>query len=208
MTQRSFACTEPRADARFDAPAAALGEPGDSAVRFAAAAQGRGLPTFQTDSKIVTPAAPPIDWMALLVIAVSAAVMIYLFRRLTRGMNQQDWILLRQARARGVNPAQPQNVDFVLFLANLETANIVSDELRKEGFAMSMKQAQIQYARSRAKPGDPQEGYLVTARSTLALYPAELAKLRTRFNELAGAQKGIYCGWQIAPTTGAAEEKK
>jgi len=146
--------------------------------------------------------------MALLAIATTAAVMIYLFRRLMRGMNQQDWVLLRQARARGINPAQPQNVDFVLFLASEEAANLVSDELRKDGFATSMKLAQIQYARSRAKPGEPQAGYLVTAKRTLMLYPAELAKLRIRLDELAGAQKGIYCGWQVATSTAAAEDKK
>lgn len=143
-------------------------------------------------------AAPPIDWMALLIIGLSAAVMIYLFRRLTRGMNQQDWILLRQVRARGINPAEPQSVDFVLFVASEEAANVVSDELRKDGFTTTMKQAQIQYARTRAKPGSPQEGYLVTAQRTLALYPADLTKLRMRFNEIAGAQQGIYCGWQIS----------
>ena len=139
--------------------------------------------------------------MALVVIAISAAVMIYLLRRLMRGMNQQDFILLRQARARGINPAEPQSVDFVLFLASEEAANLVSDELRRDGFTTSMKQAQIQYARNRSKPGDPQGGYLVTAKRTLSLYPAELARLRTRFNEIASAQKGIYCGWQVAAGT-------
>ena len=140
--------------------------------------------------------------MALLIIAISAAVMIYLLRRLMRGMNQQDFILLRQVRARGINPAEPQSVDFVLFVASAEAADVVSDELRKDGFAISTKQAQIQYARNRAKRGDPQDGYLVTAKRTVALYPAELAKLRARFNEIALAQKGIYCGWQVS--TGAA----
>ena len=148
--------------------------------------------------------------MGLLVIAASAAVMIYLLRRLTRGVHQQDWILLRQARARGVNMTQPQNVDFVLFLASQEAANVVAEELRKDGFATSMKEASIQYARSRGRPGEPQSGYLVTAKRTLALYPAELAKLRTRLNELALAQRGIYCGWQVAAaaTAPAGETKQ
>ena len=142
--------------------------------------------------------------MFLFVIAVSAAVMIYLFRRLMRGMNQQDFILLRQARGRGINPNEPQNVDFVLFLASQEAADIVSDELRKDGFETSMKQARIQYARNRSKPGEAQDGFLVTANRTVKLYPAELAGLRTRFNELAGAQNGIYCGWQIHAGAAAA----
>jgi hypothetical protein len=157
-----------------------------------------------------TVAPPPIDWLSLLVIAVTAAVMIYLFRRLMRGMNQQDWILLRQARQRGIDPAKPQSVDFVLFLASLDAANRVSEELRKDGFETSMKEAQIQYARNRAKPGDAQWGYLVTARRQLKLYPAELAKLRTRFNAVAGAESGIYCGWQVSTgaATASAEQKK
>lgn len=142
-------------------------------------------------------AAPPIDWMALLVIAATAAMMIYLLRRLTRGINQQDWILLRQARARGIDPALPHAVDFVLFVASEEAANAASADLRQDGFDTSIKPAQIQYAR-RGKPGDAQDGYLVTAKRTLALQPAELAKLRARLNEVAGAQKGIYCGWQVS----------
>jgi hypothetical protein len=146
----------------------------------------------------VNPTTPPIDWLALIAIAFSAAVMIYLFRRMTRGMNQQDWILLRQARARGINPAEPQSVDFVLFLASAEAADLVIEELRKEAYEASKKQAQIQYARTRKKPGEPQGGFLVTGRKTLALYPAELAKVRLRLTEIAAAQKGIYCGWQVA----------
>ena len=148
--------------------------------------------------------------MSLFIIAVSAAVMIYLFRRLMRGMNQQDFILLRQARARGVNPGEPQNVDFVLFLASLEAATIVGEALLKDGFETSMKQAQIQYARNRTKPGEPQDGYLVTASRRLTLYPAELAKLRKRMNEIAAEQQGIYCGWQVRAGTAAAnaEQKK
>lgn len=136
--------------------------------------------------------------MALVIIALSAAVMIYLFRRLTGGMNQQDWILLRQVRALGMNPAEPQRVDFVLFVTSDDAATAVATELRQEGYDIATKQAQIQYARNSRKPGQPQEGYLVTAQRTLALYPAELAKVRTRLNAIAAAQKGIYCGWQIA----------
>ncbi len=144
------------------------------------------------------PSAPPIDWMLLLALAASAAVMIFLLRRLMRGMNQQDWVLYRQAQARGIKPAELQSVDFVLFLASEESAAAVAAELRNEGFETGTKLAHIQYARNRKKPGEAQAGYLVTANRAVAFVPAELTKLRARFNEVATAQKGIYCGWQIA----------
>jgi hypothetical protein len=143
-------------------------------------------------------APPPIDWFALLAIVVTAAVTIYLFRRLARGMNQQDFILLRQVRARGLDPADAHSVDFVLFLATRQAAIEVAEELGREGFTTSTKVAQIQYARKRSKPGEAQEGYLVTANRSVALFPAELAKLRVRLNEVAAARQGIYCGWQVS----------
>lgn len=145
-------------------------------------------------------ATPPIDWMAILAIAISAAVMIFLLRRMMGGMNQQDWILLRQARTRGLNLGQPQSVDFVLFLDSERTAKEVAEELRRDGFEVSTKQAQIQFAR-RNKAGAPQNGFLVTAKFTLALVPAELVKFRKRLTEIATARKGVYCGWQVSGST-------
>jgi hypothetical protein len=142
-------------------------------------------------------AVPPIDWLSLVIIALSAAVMIYLFRRFTHSMNQQDWILLRQARSRGINPAEPQSVEFVLFLANESASDLVCDVLVKEGFTCSRKQAQIQYARDRKRPSEAQDGFLVSARKIVKLYPSELAKYRAQLNDIATAQQGIYCGWQV-----------
>jgi len=146
----------------------------------------------------VNPSALTIDWMQLLAVAASAGVMIFLLRRMLRGMNQQDWILLRQARSRGTKLNEPQSVDFVLFLPNEASATAVASELRNEGFVTNARIAQIQYARGKKKPSDAQQGYLVTATRTVALVPAELIKLRARFNEVVAAQKGIYCGWQVA----------
>ena len=136
--------------------------------------------------------------MALLAVAASVAVMIFLLRRMLRGMNQQDWILLRQARARGTKLSEPQSVDFVLFLPSEASAATVAAELGRDGFETSTKLAQIQYARGKKKRGEAQQGYLVTATRTIALVPAELIRLRARFSEVTSAQKGIYCGWQIA----------
>ena len=136
--------------------------------------------------------------MALLALAASAAVMIFLLRRMLRGMNQQDWILLRQARSRGTKLTEPQSVDFVLFVPSEASAITVAAELRNEGFETSTRIAEIQYARGKKKPGEAQRGYLVTATRTIALVPAELIKLRARFSEVVAAQKGIYCGWQVS----------
>ena len=141
---------------------------------------------------------PTIDWMAVLAVAASAAVMVFLLRRMMRGMNQQDWILLRQARTRGIKLTDPQSVDFILFLPSEDVSVTVAAELRNEGFESSAKFAEIQYVRGKKKPGAAQPGYVVTATRTIALEPAELIKMRARFNEIAKARRGVYCGWQIA----------
>ena len=135
--------------------------------------------------------------MALLAVAATAAVMIFLARRLMRGMNQQDWILLRQARARGVDIAQPQSVDFVVFAATHETALELAELMRQDGFETSLTVAQIQYARSRKKPGEPQDGWLVKGTRVTRLVPEELIRLRKFLNEIALARKAAYLGWKI-----------
>jgi len=143
------------------------------------------------------PTAAPVDWTALLVIAATAGVMIYLLRRMMRGMNQQDWILLRQAKACGIDIAQPQAVDFVVFAATHETAEELSELMRQDGFETSVTVAQIQYARKRKKPGEAQEGWLVKGTRTTRLVPEELIRTRNFLNEIALARKAAYLGWQI-----------
>ena len=145
----------------------------------------------------MTPEAPPIEWLQLLLLGASAIVMVFLVRRGMRGMNQQDWILLRQARARGVDVRQPQPVEFVVFAATEEAAADLAERMRQEGYETSIKQAQIQYARNRSKPGAAQEGWLVGGRRVVHLVPETLTGTRKRLNEIAAEQKAVYLGWQI-----------
>jgi hypothetical protein len=133
----------------------------------------------------------------LLVIAATVGVMFVLVRRLMKGMNQQDWILLRQARSRGVDLAQPQAVDFVVFAATQETADEISQLMQRDGFATSMSVAQIQYARNKKKPGEPQDGWLIKGTRTTRLVPEELTRIRAFLNEIALARKAAYLGWQV-----------
>lgn len=133
----------------------------------------------------------------LLVVAATAGVMFVLARRLMKGMNQQDWILLRQARSRGVDLTQPQAVDFVVFAATHETAEEISNLMRQDGFETSLTVAQIQYARNKKKPGAPQDGWLIKGTRTTHLVPDELTRIRGFLNEIALARKAAYLGWQI-----------
>jgi len=133
----------------------------------------------------------------LAVIAGSAGVMFFLLRRMMKGMNQQDWILLRQVRARGVDLTQPHTVDFVVFAATRETADEISQLMRNDGFETSLSVAQIQYARNKKKPGAPQDGWLVKGTRTTRLVPEELTRVRAFLNEIALARKAAYLGWQI-----------
>ena len=151
----------------------------------------------------MTPEAP-IDWLPLLLIAASALVMVFLVHRAKRGMNQQDWLLLRQARSRGMDVRQPQRIAFVVFAANEETAAALAEEMRREGYETSIKEAQIQFARNRRKPGTPQEGWLVSGVRVVQLVPETLIAVRKRLTEMATERKALYLGWQ-PPEAFAAE---
>ena len=141
---------------------------------------------------------PPIDWLPLLIVGVSALVMLYLLKRAMRGMNQQDWILLRQARARGVDIRVPQPVTFVVFAASEATATELAARMRRDGYETTTKQAQIQFARNRSKPGASQDGWLVSATRSVLLAPQTLIETRKALTELATEHEAMYLGWQVA----------
>jgi Regulator of ribonuclease activity B len=140
----------------------------------------------------------PIEWLPLLLLGASALVMVFLLRRAMRGMNQQDWILLRKARSRGIDVRQPQAVDFVVFAATEQTATELADKMRGDSFETSIKQAQIQYARNRNKPSAPQDGWLVSGRRTVLLVPETLIGIRKTLTEMSLERKAVYLGWQLS----------
>lgn len=137
------------------------------------------------------------EWLTFLAIAGGAVVMLLLARRLMRGMNQQDFILLRQTRQRGIDIRQPQRVDFVVFAATLDTAEEIAQLMRADGFETSMTQAQVAYARNKSKPGEAQDGMLVKGSRTLALTPENLKRQREFLDGIALPRKAAYFGWQV-----------
>ena len=139
----------------------------------------------------------PIDWFPLLIIAVSALVMLFLARRAMRGMNQQDWILLRKARSSGADLKVPQAVTFVIFAATEDAAAEIAQKMRASGYETTTKQAQIQFARNRNKPGAPQDGWLVSGTRSVMIVPEALTGTRKTLDELAAEYKALYLGWQL-----------
>jgi hypothetical protein len=137
------------------------------------------------------------QWLTLLAVAGTAAVMYFLVRRFMRGMNQQDFILLRQARQRGIDVTQPQRVDFVVFAATTDVAEELAQLMRADGFEISMRPAQIAYARKRSKPGKSQDGMLIKGTRAVVLTPENLKRQRTFLNDIALPRKAAYFGWQI-----------
>ena len=140
-------------------------------------------------------------WFMLLTLAAGALVMMYLVRRMMRGMSQQDWILLRQARASGIDLTRPQPVDFVVFAATEETANELADKMRGDGFDTRVKVAQIQYARNKNKPTKPQDGWLITGTRVIDVMPETLTGTRQTLTQIAVERKALYLGWQIGGRT-------
>lgn len=145
------------------------------------------------------------EWFTFLVVAASAAVMIFLIRRLTRGMNQQDFILLRQTKTQGIDVSQPQQVDFIVFAASQETADELAQLMRDDGYETSISVAQIAYTRDKSKPGQAQDGWLVKGSRTLALTPENLKHNREFLNRIATERKSAYLGWQVGFAKNAAQ---
>ena len=141
---------------------------------------------------------PAIEWFPLLVIAASALVMVFLARRAMRWMNRQDWILLRQARSRGLDLRVPQSVSFMVFAATEETGAQLAGNMQAQGYQTAMKQAQIQFARNRNKPGAPQDGWIVSGTRSMLLAPETLKEVRKTLTEMAAERKALYLGWQLA----------
>lgn len=123
--------------------------------------------------------------------------MYFLVRRLMRGMNQQDFILLRQAKQRGIDIRQPQRVDFIVFAATMQTAEELAQLMRDDGFETSMTAAQVSYARNKKKPGEAQDGMLLKGTRTVALTPENLKRQREFLDGIALPRKAAYFGWQI-----------
>jgi len=137
------------------------------------------------------------EWLTFLAVAGSAAVMWLLLRRLMRGMNQQDFILLRQTKQRGIDVRQPQRVDFIVFAATTQTAEELAQLMRDDGFETTMKPAQVAYARNRKKPGEAQEGMLIQGTRALVLSPENLKRQREFLNGIALPRQAAYFGWQV-----------
>jgi len=152
-------------------------------------------------SSILDTSALSTEWLALAAIAGTTLVMFFLARRLMRGMNQQDWILLRQARQRGIDITQPQSVGFVLFTNNWPVANELVEKLRQDGYETGIKEAQIQYARDKKKSDKSHDGVLITATKMVLLTPEVLKQQRQALNDLADAPRAVYLGWQVSGTS-------
>lgn len=137
------------------------------------------------------------EWLTLLLVIASVAVMLFLVRKLMRGMHQQDFILLRQTKSKGIDVRVPQTVDFIVFAATQETADELARLMNDDGFATSMTVAQIAYARNKNKPGQAQDGLLIKGTRTLALTPENLKRHREFLTRIATERKAAYFGWQV-----------
>src|SRR5690606_24852463 len=105
------------------------------------------------------------------------------------GMNQQDWILLRKARSTGADLRTPQSVAFVVFAATEDVGKQLAGKMQAEGYETAMKQAQIQFARGKRKPGAAQDGWLVSGTRSVLLVPDTLKEIRKKLTEMATEHK-------------------
>lgn len=142
----------------------------------------------------------PIDWKALLAIAATMLVTFFLLRRLVLGgRHPQDWLMFRRLRNQGFDLAKPHAVGFVTFVDSETRGNELADRFRRDGFECTVACGQIQFQRSKRKPGAPQDGWVITSTRTMPIDMDEIARLREYFTTTAKGEQGLYLGWQVNP---------
>ena len=92
---------------------------------------------------------------------------------------------IAQIRNSGVNPFEPQDVDFFLAFPSEAVAQPVADTLRGEGFTVQL----------RAVSDSVSHPVVLDVRQRMQLALPQVQALSTRFREIAAANEGRYDGW-------------
>ena len=117
--------------------------------------------------------------IVLLVIAVA----VFLFARRTTPKRPSDAQAIEQLVRSGANLTRPHRIEFRFFFPSAKFAERVSSTLTADGFQVSTQEVV--------------QGHQYIVRATRSMLPAlsELESLRSRFDELANREGGLYEGW-------------
>jgi Regulator of ribonuclease activity B len=128
------------------------------------------------------------SWFLLL---LGAALILWrlfvIIRRIRSAQDADDWDtkLVRQLRARGMDPFQEHPVDFFMGLPDEQACTAVNRELEKEGFRVDVK----------AVPESGDFPFSLHASKAIRVNVEEMREHSRRFATLAVANRGRYDGW-------------
>jgi hypothetical protein len=117
------------------------------------------------------------------IVLVVVAVVVFLFARRSAPKKPSDARAIDQLVRSGANLTRPHRIEFRFLFPSVKFAERVSAALTADGFQVSTQEVV--------------QGYQYTVRATRSMVPvlSELEKLRSRFDELATREGGIYDGW-------------
>lgn len=122
-------------------------------------------------------------WAIYAIVLIIVAVAVFLFARRAAPGKVSDAQVIEQLTEGGSNLTRPHNIEFRFYFPSRELAERVTGTLRADGFQVSVEEVA--------------QGNQYIVRATRAMVPllSELQSLRSRFDELATREGGIYDGW-------------
>jgi hypothetical protein len=122
-------------------------------------------------------------WAIYAFVLIIVAVALFLLARRTAPGKASDAQIIEQLTKGGSNLTRPHNIEFRFYFPSRELAERVTGTLRADGFQVSVEEV---------AQGNQ---YIVRAARSMVPLLSELQSLRSRFDELATREGGIYDGW-------------
>jgi hypothetical protein len=122
-------------------------------------------------------------WAIYAIVLIIVAVALFLLARRTAPGKASDAQVIEQLTKGGSNLTRPHNIEFRFYFPSRELAERVTGTLRADGFRVSVEEVA--------------QGNQYILRAARAMVPllSELQSLRSRFDELATREGGVYDGW-------------
>ena len=123
------------------------------------------------------------SWAIYAIVLIIVAVVVFLVAKRAIPRKASDADVIEQLTMAGSDLTRPQNIEFRFYFPSGELAERVAATLRADGFKVSVEEA---------AQGNQ---YIVRAARSMVPLLSELQSLRSKFDELATREGGIYDGW-------------
>jgi len=123
-------------------------------------------------------------WVIGVLVLIVAGVLVVLYRKRLSAQGSTDAEEIDRLAKTGSDLTRVHAIEFLFYFPSRASADEASARLRAEGYKVSIK--------------DDVTGTRCTLRATRSMVPilSELEVLRSKLNELAGREGGLYDGWR------------